>query len=90
VIALMALQPLLMGRWFSLKRVQAIRSIEKAPGSRVIKMIYRQEKRSLFGFNVSRHIELEDAPTIIAAIRIHHRLVPIGDEPALETGRARS
>ena len=32
-------------------------------------MIHRQEKRSLFGFSVSRHIDLEDAQTIIAAIK---------------------
>jgi len=32
-------------------------------------MIHRQEKRSLFGFNVSRHIDLEDAQTVIAAIK---------------------
>ena len=32
-------------------------------------MIHRQEKRSLFGFAVSRHIDLEDAQTIIAAIK---------------------
>jgi len=31
-------------------------------------MIHRQEKRSLFGFAVARHIDLEDAQTIIAAI----------------------
>lgn len=69
LIAVMALQPLLMGRWFSVRRMQAIRAIEKANGSRVITMIHRQEKRSLFGFNVSRHIDLEDAQTIIAAIK---------------------
>jgi ClpP class serine protease len=32
-------------------------------------MIHRQEKRSLFGFTVSRHIDLEDAQTIIAVIK---------------------
>ena len=69
LIAVMALQPLIMGRWFAVKRSQAIRAIEKAHGSRVITMIHRQEKRSLFGFNVSRHIDLEDAQTIIAAIK---------------------
>src|SRR5262249_16611406 len=68
-LAAMALQPLLMGRWFAIKRVQAIRAIEKAHGSRVITMIHRQEKRSLLGMNVSRHIDLEDAQTIIAAIK---------------------
>ena len=68
-IALMALQPFLMGRWFAVRRMQAIRAIENTRGSRVITMIHRQEKRSLFGFNVSRHIDLEDAQTIIAAIK---------------------
>jgi len=76
-IAIMALQPVLMGRWFSLKRAQAIRAIEKAHGSRVITMIHRQEKRSLFGFSVSRHIDLEDAQTIIAAIKETPGDVPI-------------
>jgi ClpP class serine protease len=69
LLAALALQPLLMGRWFAVKRAQAIRAIEKLNGSRVITMIHRQEKRSLFGFNVSRHIDLEDAQTIIAAIK---------------------
>ena len=32
-------------------------------------MIHRQEKRSLFGFSISRHIDLEDAQTVIAAIK---------------------
>src|SRR5262245_31656549 len=32
-------------------------------------MIHRQEKRSIFGFAISRHIDLEDAQTIIAAIK---------------------
>ena len=69
LLALMALQPLLTGRWFMVRRAQAIRAIERSRGSRVITMIHRQEKRSLFGFSVSRHIDLEDAQTIIAAIK---------------------
>ena len=69
LLAVLALQPILMGRWFALKRTQAIAAIEKLHGARVITMIHRQEKRSLFGFNVSRHIDLEDAQTIIAAIK---------------------
>ena len=58
VIAAMVLQPLMVGRWLSMKRAQAIRGIEKAHGTRVITMIHRQEKRSLFGFSISRHIDL--------------------------------
>jgi ClpP class serine protease len=77
VLAFLALQPLLMGRWFALRRVQAIRAVEKAHDSRVITMIHRQEKRSLFGFSVSRHIDLEDAQTIIAAIKETPPDVPI-------------
>jgi ClpP class serine protease len=69
LIALMALQPVLTTRWSAIKRAQAIRAIERKRGTRVITMIHRQEKRSLFGFSVSRHIDLEDAQTIIAAIK---------------------
>src|SRR5262249_11911531 len=64
-----SLQPLLTGRWYALRRAQAIRAIERSHGSRVITMIHRQEKRSIFGFAVSRHIDLEGAQTIIAAIK---------------------
>jgi ClpP class serine protease len=32
-------------------------------------MIHRQEKRNLFGVSVSRYIDLEDAQTVIAAIK---------------------
>src|SRR5215469_1350144 len=76
-IAVMVLQPLLTGRWYAVRRVQAIRSIEKLHAARVITMIHRQEKRSLFGFAVSRHIDLEDAQTIIAAIKATPDDVPI-------------
>jgi ClpP class serine protease len=76
-IVVLALQPLFMGRWYALRRAQAIRAIEKAHGTRVITMIHRQEKRSLFGFSVARHIDLEDAQTIIAAIKETPDDVPI-------------
>jgi len=77
-IIAMALQPLLMGRWYAVKRAQAIRAIEKAHGgTRVITMIHRQERRSLFGLSVARHIDLEDAQTIIAAIKETPATVPI-------------
>lgn len=68
-VILMALQPILMGRWYALRRLQAIKAIEKDHRARVITMIHRQEKRSLMGFSVARHIDLEDAQTIIAAIK---------------------
>lgn len=69
LFAVMILQPLLAGRVFAFRREQAIRAIERRRGSRVITMIHRQEKRSLFGFSVSRMIDLEDAQSIISAIK---------------------
>jgi ClpP class serine protease len=76
-IAITLLQPLLAARWYVVRRAQAIRTIEKLHGTRVITMIHRQERRSLFGFAVSRHIDLEDAQTIIAAIKDTPEDMPI-------------
>ncbi|WP_072390047.1 ATP-dependent Clp protease proteolytic subunit [Hyphomicrobium sp. CS1GBMeth3] len=76
-IIAMVLQPLLMGRWFAVRRAQAIGAIDKAHGTRVITMIHRQEQRRLFGFSIARHIDLEDAQTIIAAIKETPDHVPI-------------
>jgi ClpP class serine protease len=77
VFLIMFLQPLIVGRWNMLRRAQAIRALERSHGTRVITMIHRQEKRSLFGFSVSRHIDLEDAQTIIAAIKETPDDIPI-------------
>jgi ClpP class serine protease len=76
-LIVIALQPLLMGRVFAMQRMSAIRAIEKANGSRVITMIHRQERRSLLGMPVARHIDLEDAQTIIAAIKETPAEMPI-------------
>lgn len=77
ILAVMVLQPLIVGRWLAFQRAQAIRAMEKAHGTRVITMIHRQERRSIFGFSVSRHIDLEDAQSIIAAIKETPPGVPI-------------
>src|SRR5215510_6970262 len=78
LLGLLALQPLLTGRWYGMRRAQAIRAIEQANGTRVITMIHRQEKAGFFGFaGVGRHIDLEDAQTIIAAIKETPSDVPI-------------
>ncbi|GAW35169.1 serine dehydrogenase proteinase [Roseovarius sp. A-2] len=77
VFLALVLQPVLTGRMYALRRVQAIRSIEKRRCSRVITMIHRQEKRSLFGFSMSSMIGLEDAQSIISAIKSTPRDMPI-------------
>src|SRR5215510_6520293 len=76
-LAIMLLQPLFTGRWYTVRRAQAIRAIERAHASRVITMIHRQEKRSIFGFATARQIDLEDAQTIIAAIKETPEDMPI-------------
>ena len=77
VFVALTLQPILMGRWFALRRAQSIRQIESAHKTRVITMIHRQEKRSLFGMSIARHIDLEDAQSIISAIKETPDEVPI-------------
>ncbi len=75
--ALMLLQPILTTRWYAAQRARTIRAIEKMHGSRVITMIHRQEKASVFGVLVSPHIDLEDAQTVIAAIKETPEGMPI-------------
>jgi ClpP class serine protease len=69
VFLLFALQPIVAERIRAMQRANAIRAIERSQGSRVITMIHRQERRNLLGFPVSRFINLEDAQTLIAAIK---------------------
>src|SRR6056297_1883169 len=69
VFIVVILQPVLAGRVFAFRREQAIRGIERRRKIRVITLIHRQEKRNLFGVNVSRMIDLEGAQSIISAIK---------------------
>jgi ClpP class serine protease len=68
-ILIFALQPLITERIRAMQRQNGIRAVERSQRTRVITMIHRQERRSLLGFPVSRYINLEDAQTIIAAIK---------------------
>ncbi|MHC0053716.1 SDH family Clp fold serine proteinase [Actibacterium sp. D379-3] len=68
-LLVMVLQPMVASRLFAMRRAQAIRAIGRKRGARLITMIHRQEQRNMFGMNISKHIDLEDAQTIIAAIK---------------------
>lgn len=76
-ILVMAVQPMIAARWLAMQREKAIRQIERSQKGRVITMIHRQEKRSLLGFPVSRFINLEDAQSIISAIKATPDTMPI-------------
>ncbi len=77
IFLVLALQPLITARFRLFQRQNAIRAVERSQRTRVITMIHRQERRSLLGFPVSRYINLEDAQTIIAAVKETPPNVPI-------------
>jgi ClpP class serine protease len=51
-------------------RLNFIRKIELVTGSRVITMIHRQERLSLFGIPFYRYIDIEDSEQVLRAIRM--------------------
>jgi len=77
LLLLAAIQPIFAARWYEVRRAQAIRAVETAHGTRVITMIHRQERSNFLGFSVMRQINLEDAQTVIAAIKETPADVPI-------------
>lgn len=68
VVLFISLQPMIQKYILSRRRRGHIENIQKRTNSRVITMIHRQESGNLIGFRVNKHIDVEDAQTIIAAI----------------------
>ena len=52
------------------ERLNFIRKIEAATKSRVVTMIHRQERLSLFGIPFYRYIDIEDSEQVLRAIRM--------------------
>jgi len=52
------------------ERLKLIKKIEQATGSRVVTMIHRQERLSLFGIPFYRYIDIEDCEQVLRAIRM--------------------
>lgn len=72
-----ALVPMYKQRIIERKRLEALHSIEKMRGSRVITLIHRQEALSLFGIPLRRFINVEDSEEILRAIRLTPDNMPI-------------
>lgn len=72
-----SLQPLFRRRMIETQRLQAIQTLERQRGSRVILLIHRQESVSLFGIPLSRYISIEDSEQVLRAIRLTPPDVPI-------------
>jgi ClpP class serine protease len=72
-----SLLPLIQRQWRAAQRLQRLRAIEKARGSRVITLIHRQETMSLLGIPIARYIDIEDSEAVLTAIRLTPGSMPI-------------
>jgi ClpP class serine protease len=64
-----SLQPVIQRQLLALSRRRALADIAKKRNATVITMIHRQETMSLLGFPIMRHIDIDDAETVLRAIR---------------------
>ena len=73
-----SLQPLLQRKVLAMQRAQAIRSLEKRNGSRVITLIHRREGFAFLGIPFGGYIDIDDdSETVIRAIEMTDDDVPI-------------
>jgi ClpP class serine protease len=73
----MFLWPQIKQKMIQNERLSFIRKIEEVTKSRVITMIHRQERLSLFGIPFYRYIDIEDSEQVLRAIRMTPPNMPI-------------
>jgi ClpP class serine protease len=66
---LASLQPAVARQMMLLQRRRALALISRERGSTVITIIHRQEQLSLLGFPIVRYIDIDDAESVLMAIR---------------------
>lgn len=71
------LAPMLRQRMLVNSRLQLMRKIERARGTRVITLIHRQETVSFLGIPLVRFINIEDSEAILQAIRLTRPEIPL-------------
>jgi len=76
-ILLVFLWPQLQHRILQNARLSLIKKIEQKERARVVSMIHRQERISLFGIPLYRYIDIEDSEQVLRAIRTTPPNVPI-------------
>ncbi|MFL5842280.1 MAG: SDH family Clp fold serine proteinase [Thermoleophilaceae bacterium] len=64
-----SLQPALQRAFLEMSRRRALARISKLRGATVITLIHRQESLSLLGFPLVRYIDIDDAESVLRAIR---------------------
>ncbi len=72
-----SLWPIFQQRQIFSQRVQMLRRIEQARGTRVIAMIHRQESVAILGIPVANYIDIEDSEQVLRAIRLTPPDLPI-------------
>ena len=77
VFIFLALMPMVKQSQLQSQRLRAMRVLERKRGSRVIALIHRQEVFSLFGFPLTRFINIEDSEHLLRAIRLTPKDMPI-------------
>ena len=77
VFIFLALMPMVKQYQLQSQRLRAMRVLERKRGSRVIALIHRQEIFSLFGFPLTRFINIEDSEHLLRAIRLTPKDMPI-------------
>ncbi len=70
IFLLLFLWPQIKHRMLQSERLGLIRKIEEKTNSKVITLIHRQERVSLFGIPFYRYIDIEDCEQILRAIRM--------------------
>jgi ClpP class serine protease len=68
-LILSSLQPLVQKQLLALSRRRMLRLIAARRDATVITLIHRQESISLLGFPLMRHIDIDDAESVLKAIR---------------------
>jgi ClpP class serine protease len=66
---LASLQPLVQRQQLAAARRRRLRRLSNERGATVITLIHRQETMSLFGFPIVRFIDIDDAESVLRAIR---------------------
>jgi ClpP class serine protease len=66
---LSSLQPVAQRQWLLARRRTALAALSRARKATVITLIHRQESMSLFGFPLVRYIDIDDAESVLRAIR---------------------
>ncbi|WP_273888749.1 SDH family Clp fold serine proteinase [Rubrobacter naiadicus] len=68
-LILASLQPVIQQRLLELSRQRTLARLASERGSTVITLIHRQETMSFLGFPVVRYIDIDDAQSVLGAIR---------------------